>query len=97
MSESPAKRVYVKRGVIKRGELSHLSPAEKSREYKRLVGRVDKHCPVCDVVVNRSCYSTHCKTKKHLLAKENAELKKMLLDSEKLAQHSKAVATGSAS
>lgn len=75
------KREYVKRGIIKRGELSHLTPTEKSREYKRLAGRIERHCVVCNKGIDRSGYAKHLTTKKHLLAEENINLKKMLRDS----------------
>lgn len=71
-------RTNVKRDVIKRGGLNHLTPREKSREYKRLVGRVDKHCSACDVDIDRCGFAKHCTTKKHLLAEEVIKLRAQL-------------------
>lgn len=83
-AEKPSKkevvrcRTNVKRDVMKRGALSHLTPRERSREYKRLVGRVDKHCSACDININRCGFAKHCTTKKHLLAEEVIKLRAQL-------------------
>lgn len=75
LETKPVKREYIKRNVIKRGELSHLSPTERSREYKRLVGRVEKHCDACNRGIERSSYNRHLTTNKHKLNEEIARLK----------------------
>ena len=65
MIESKTGRKNVKRNVMKRGELNHLPPKEKMAEYRKRLGRITKHCDICDIIVSRNNFTNHTRSDNH--------------------------------